>query len=313
MVLTRAEGKVALTHTLKNVLKLEDDNPLFRALSKEDLLDITDVLILPFEDIEKLTYLDDQGDKRNLVRRYTFALHLLKSYFLHRQAQGNPIGDNWTGITHEDVHNYRVGPDYTLVSVSHPPTALASLATSQCFRDPIADFKKSVKRDSSVPPVPKDDAIVVHIGEASPVSKGMKKTTESPKEDLVASMDTSKFVSPTSQPDDTWQSIARDSMSYWDTVAREATLHWREKDGLLKKDPIVTDHVADSLPHVMLPDAVNFVDEMHIFEVPSPVLNTAISSFIPIVMPPLPNLLSNPRRKSSSIAEQETYSVVLYI
>jgi hypothetical protein len=60
MVLTRAEGKVALTHVLKNVLKLEDDNPLFRALSKDKLLDISDVLILPFEDIEKLTYIDDQ-------------------------------------------------------------------------------------------------------------------------------------------------------------------------------------------------------------------------------------------------------------
>ena len=158
MVLTRAERKDALTHVIKNVLELDDDNQLSRALSKEGLLDIESVVYLPFEDIDTLIYLDDQGDERNLVRRYTFALHLLKSYFLHRQAQGNPIGDNWTGITHEDVYNYRDGPDYTLVSVSHPPIALASLATSQCFRNPIADFKKSVKQDSSVPPVSK----VVH-------------------------------------------------------------------------------------------------------------------------------------------------------
>jgi hypothetical protein len=45
IVLTRAEGKDTLTRVLKNVFKLEDDNPLLKALSKDELLvDIVDVI-----------------------------------------------------------------------------------------------------------------------------------------------------------------------------------------------------------------------------------------------------------------------------
>ena len=160
MVLTRAEGEDALTHVLKNVFELEDDNPLFRALSKDGLLDIADVVSLPFEDIGNLTYIDDQGDERKLVRRYTSLLHAFKSYFLHRRNQGNPIGEKWTDITYETITIFRLGPDYPLVT-SPPPTALAPSPspplTSQRIRDPIADFKKGIKRDSSSFSVYKDE------------------------------------------------------------------------------------------------------------------------------------------------------------
>jgi hypothetical protein len=313
MVLTRAEGKDALTHVIKNVFQLEDDNPLSRALSKDDLLDIADVVSLPFEHIGNLTYIDDQGDERKLVRRYTITLHLFKSYCIHRRNQGNPIGDNWTGITYEDVYDYRVGPDYRPASTPPTPTTLTPPSTRKRIRDPIADFKKSVRRYSSVPPVPKDVADPVPPDEKASGSGfvtdlGMEKI-ESLDDNLATSTktsldttptDTSNFVSPVSPDDDMWLTIARDSLSYWDSVAQEADLHLSEKNGLLENDEIVFEHVTDSRQQVMLPDAVNFVDEMHIFEVPSPVLNTAISSSIPLVMPPLPHLLSDPRRKSSS-------------
>jgi hypothetical protein len=145
MVLTRAEGEEALTHVLENVFELEDNTPLFRALSKDKLLDIHSVVNLPFEDIDKLTYIDDQGGERTLERFYTIILHVLKSYFIHRKAQGNPIGDKWTDITHEDITGFRVGPDYPLASTSPPPTVLAPPSTSQRIQDPIANSKKSVR------------------------------------------------------------------------------------------------------------------------------------------------------------------------
>jgi hypothetical protein len=59
-------------------------------------------------------------------------------------------------------------------------------------------------------------------------------------------------------------------MLYWDTVAREATLHLKGENGLLEKDEIVSDYITDSPPHVTLPNAVDSVDELQIFEVPSP-------------------------------------------
>jgi hypothetical protein len=82
-------------------------------------------------------------------------------------------------------------------------------------------------------------------------------------------------------------------MLYWDTVAQEATLHLIGENGLLKKDEIVSDYITDSPPHVTLPNAVNFFDELQIFEVPSPLSNTAISSSILLVMPPSTKLLSD--------------------
>jgi hypothetical protein len=114
------------------------------------------------------------------------------------------------------------------------------------------------------------------------------------------SMETSKILSHISTTDDTWPTIARESMLHWDNIARDATFHWREKCRLFKRDEIVSEHVIDLLQQVTLPNAINFTDELHIFEVPSPVLNTAISSSIPLAMLPSKNLLPDPRRKSSS-------------
>jgi hypothetical protein len=171
MVLTRAELKEALTHVLKNVFDLEDDSPLSKALSKGSLegLEIVDIVNLPFEVIDKVTYIDDQGDERTLPLHYTILLHVFKSYFLHRRAQGNPIGEKWTDITYENIMDFRVGPDYPLASTSPPPTVLAPPSTSQRIRGPIANSKKSVRQYSSVPSVPKDDTIM-----ADPVPKDAK-------------------------------------------------------------------------------------------------------------------------------------------
>jgi hypothetical protein len=158
MVLTRAEGKDALTHFLKNVFKLEDDNPLFSALSEDKLLDIVDVINLPFDQIDKLTYIDDQRDERTLVRHYTILLHVFKSYFLHRRAQGNPIGDKWTDITYKNIADFRVGPDYPLAaSIAHPPTALTPHRRVNVSEIPLPISRRGIKRDSSSFSVYKDE------------------------------------------------------------------------------------------------------------------------------------------------------------
>jgi hypothetical protein len=43
MVLTRAEGRAALTHLINNVLALESDNSLSAALTRDGYADIRDV------------------------------------------------------------------------------------------------------------------------------------------------------------------------------------------------------------------------------------------------------------------------------
>jgi hypothetical protein len=239
---------------------VEEDNQLFRALSEYDLLDIADVVSLPFEHIGNLTYIDDQGNERKLVLGCKSLLHCFKSYYLHRRAQGNPIGDKWTDITYEDLTVFRIGPDYPLATPP-TPTTLTPPLTRQRTRDPIVERKKSIKRDSSILSVPSDEkasvsGFVTDIGveKIESLDDNLAMLT---KISLDTPTDTSNFVSPIPPDDDMWQTIARESMSYWDSVAREADLPLKVETGLLKKGEIVFEHVTDSLQQDMLPDAVS--------------------------------------------------------
>jgi hypothetical protein len=71
VVLLRAEQRTALTHVISNVFMLNDDNPLSLALTKAFLVDIYDILAMPFHDIELLDYVDDQGNEIMLPNGYT--------------------------------------------------------------------------------------------------------------------------------------------------------------------------------------------------------------------------------------------------
>jgi hypothetical protein len=131
----------------------------------------------------------------------------------------------------------------------------------------------------------------------------------STKTSLDTTTDTSNFVSPISPDDDMWLTIAQNSMLYWDTVAREATLHLKGGNGLLKKDEIVSDYITDLPPHVMLPNAVDFIDEeLQIFKVPLPSSNTAISSSDRLVIPLSTKLPSD--LDSSDIIDDVTCDVI---
>jgi hypothetical protein len=135
MVLTRAERearKAALAHVLTEVLALDDDSPIHKAISNGSLqgIDTYGLVNLSFEEIKELTYTDDLGDEKVLPVHYTTLLRVFKSYFIHRRNQGSPIGEKWTDITHQDITDYRVSPDYPLASTS-PPSLALTLNTSQ--------------------------------------------------------------------------------------------------------------------------------------------------------------------------------------
>jgi hypothetical protein len=54
--------------------------------------------------------------------------------------------------------------------------------------------------------------------------------------------------------------------------------HWQEKNGLFKKDQIISEHAADTLQQDMPTSAIELEHEKKIFEVPLPSSNTGISS-----------------------------------
>ena len=63
------------------------------------------------------------------------------------------IGDSWTSITPEEFNEYRINP--ALISGTRSSTTTATLPTRT--RDPIAEFKKGIKRDSNSFSVYKDE------------------------------------------------------------------------------------------------------------------------------------------------------------
>jgi hypothetical protein len=95
MVLTRAEQRTALTHVISNVFMLDDNNPLSLALTKAFLVNIYDILAMPpFHDIERLEYVDDQGNEIMLPNGYRYMIRIIKHYDLYCTAAGDPIGDD---------------------------------------------------------------------------------------------------------------------------------------------------------------------------------------------------------------------------
>jgi hypothetical protein len=61
MLLTRADGILALSHVIASVFELPADHVLITALAQAGIVEIGDVLNMPYDDIMDLTCLDAQG------------------------------------------------------------------------------------------------------------------------------------------------------------------------------------------------------------------------------------------------------------
>jgi hypothetical protein len=162
MVLTRTEGRAALTHPMANVCALEADNFLPSALTRDGCADIRDAANTREEDLDSLEY-PDANDDLVTVQRYLKALILIfKQYITYHNDISDPIGDDWTTITAEKFdtyctsNNYLVG-DQPTGATATPTAAVSATNTTPCPRDVTSDFKKTIKCDSSVFMVYKDE------------------------------------------------------------------------------------------------------------------------------------------------------------
>jgi hypothetical protein len=70
-----------LAHVVTNIFMLDDtNNPLSLSLTKAFLVDIYNILAMPFHDIERLDYVDDQGNEILLPSGYQYMLQIIKHY-----------------------------------------------------------------------------------------------------------------------------------------------------------------------------------------------------------------------------------------
>ena len=111
-------------------------------------------------EIDGLTYEDGAQSTLPVPVPARAYLRILKAYHAYRHETGDPIGDAWTAITAEQFDEFRVA-DYNVLTmgstsgyttVHSTPTPTGPPATSRP-RDPVADFKKGIKRDPSLFPI----------------------------------------------------------------------------------------------------------------------------------------------------------------
>jgi hypothetical protein len=104
------------------------------------------------EDINGLTYPDATNIHVPVPSLAKAWIRILKAYHLHRNEQGNPIGDDWISITAEEFDEFRIGPVYNIMSMGIPsaPSTTPPSASLARTRDPVADFKQGIKRDPTL-------------------------------------------------------------------------------------------------------------------------------------------------------------------
>ena len=93
-MLTHQQGQLALTHILENLLHCTKTNPLHLGLTKHGYLDIHDVIMMDFRNIDILTYTNTDNEMVNVPAPACMLLHILKGYHAYRYDEGNPVGDN---------------------------------------------------------------------------------------------------------------------------------------------------------------------------------------------------------------------------
>ena len=147
MVMTRTQQVAALDHVLSVGFGLAAGSPLILALATAGYETIYDVLNMSKADIDALVY-DDNGTERPVPQPRKVLLDIIIQYMFYRRDSGNPIGDDWTSLTPTDFDQFRVSPDFlTKLTDTTVPAPSTTPTTGQRQRDPVADFKKGIKRD----------------------------------------------------------------------------------------------------------------------------------------------------------------------
>jgi hypothetical protein len=160
MPLTRAQGGAALKHVVCTVIYQPDNGPLEKLLANAMIVNVGDLGSLIETDIENLTFAATEGEnpiaigpgQRGIIQAFI-------AYIRYRATQPSPIGDDWKNIAQEEFEAYRISPLFNGSIYGNPlsanPSGSAASSTNAC--DPIADFKRGIKRDPSQFPILKDE------------------------------------------------------------------------------------------------------------------------------------------------------------
>jgi hypothetical protein len=137
--------------------------PIGRALEKENIMDVLDIISYSDDDFSELLYQDSTSTVQSLSNNKVKSnrIKLLKGYINWRTYFGKSVStkDDWMAITADQLNEFRItttwfGMTTKGTSILTAPTTPGTAGTK---RDLVSDFIKGIKRDMSYFPTLKQD------------------------------------------------------------------------------------------------------------------------------------------------------------
>ena len=111
MVLTKAQKKADVEYILKTVFGLDDDSELHKAVDRARFTSPLDFGTILEEDINQLTYADDNGALQPLSKSYVGHLKAFKAYIAYRITNGQAIDDDeWSKLDPVEYDKFCISP-----------------------------------------------------------------------------------------------------------------------------------------------------------------------------------------------------------
>jgi hypothetical protein len=107
-VQSKAVGAQTLAKVLREILDLEDDEPLPLALAKSKINTLEMLLDLTAANIDALTYNEADGLEEELPRGYTALLKIFKTYVSYElEVNDIKLSNDWNLLDREQFNDYR--------------------------------------------------------------------------------------------------------------------------------------------------------------------------------------------------------------
>ena len=97
-------------------------------------------------------------------------VRIFRDYVVHCNNTGEPVNDNWIGVTQADFDAFRVNPAYVATftrpssgivgaSSPHPSVMTSTTPLTSTKKSPAELFRRGIKRDPSLFPTLKDEKL----------------------------------------------------------------------------------------------------------------------------------------------------------
>ena len=154
-VMTKTQKAEALKHILETLFGLEEGNPVASALTVNGLREPLDIMLANDKTLDSLNYKNDKEEYHPLPVGYCNLLKIFKEYVAHHISEGNSMeNEDWVKLDVEDFRQFRLSSGVSSSTTSSSPSATSSTHG----HDPLRDFRRGIKRDTSVFPILRDDA-----------------------------------------------------------------------------------------------------------------------------------------------------------